>query len=90
VLDGIAVTLVAGTHFAAGDSPATLWPHDGIVSRRSARGDLVPDAVLPRRTVHDVDDVHSVFFADAFGLEWTRALTWDPAVLALVEDALAA
>lgn len=88
VLDGIPVTLIAGRFFAAASEPALLWPHDGLVALRSARADLVDTTVLPERTVHEFDDVHSIFFADTFGLDWSRALTWDPAVLAVVEAAL--
>lgn len=88
-LDGIPVTLVAGTYFHAHSAPERLWPHDGLVSRRSARADLVPGSVLPLRDVHVVADVHSIFFADAFEQPWERALTWDPEVCALVESALA-
>lgn len=89
-LDGIPVTLVAGTHFSAHTEPELLWPHDGLVARRSARADLVGDDVLPTRTVHEFLDVHSIFFADAFGLDWARALTWDPDVFEVVDAALAA
>jgi pimeloyl-ACP methyl ester carboxylesterase len=89
VLDGIPVTLVAGRYFAAATEPSLLWPHDGLVSLRSARADLVGADVLPTRESHEFDDVHSIFFADAFGLDWTRALTWDPEVFAVVEAALA-
>lgn len=95
VLDGIPVTLIAGgalRHEAAsgrGSADPRLWPHDGLVSRRSARAELVPDAVLPLRRVIDLpDDVHSIFFSDALGLPWTRAITWDPAALAAVAEAL--
>ena len=90
VLDGIPVTLVAGTHFSAHTEPELLWPHDGLVARRSARADLVGDDVLPDRMVHEFLDVHSIFFADAFGLDWARALTWDPDVFEVVDAALAA
>jgi hypothetical protein len=34
------------------------------------------------------DHVHSIFFADAFGQPWERALTWDPEVFAVVDTAL--
>lgn len=88
VLDAIPVTLVGGRYFAAASEPALLWPHDGLVSLRSARADLVGAEVLPDRTVHEFDDVHSIFFADAFGLDWSRALTWDPEVFAVVDAAL--
>ena len=33
-------------------------------------------------------DVHSIYFADQFGLPWETALTWDPAVLDVVVAAL--
>lgn len=88
VLDAIPVNLVAGRHFASESSPELLWPHDGLVSTRSSRADLVAPEVLPNRTVHEVADVHSIFFADAFGLDWSRALTWDPEVLGIIDSAL--
>jgi len=91
VLDAIPVTLLAGAALRHDGGNPLLWPHDGLVSRRSARAELVPPAVLPHRRVVDLpDDVHSIFFADAFGLPWERALTWDPAALAAVAAALTA
>ncbi|MCJ1707833.1 triacylglycerol lipase [Microbacterium sp. VKM Ac-2923] len=89
VLDGIPVTAIGAGYFAAATEPALLWPHDGLVSLRSGRADNVPADVVPRIERHSFpDDVHSIFFADAFGLPWERALTWDPAVFAVVDDAL--
>lgn len=87
-LDGIEVTLIAGTALRASTEPAMLWPHDGLVSRRSALAELVPVDVLPSAARAEFDDVHSIYFADLLGLPWERALTWDPAVLALVGRAL--
>ncbi|MCI1019836.1 alpha/beta hydrolase [Microbacterium sp. C5A9] len=88
-LDTVAVTAVGAGHFRAATDPDLLWPHDGLVSQRSARADAVPPAVLPQVVRHSVDrDVHSIFFAEAFGLPWERALTWDPEVFAVVDDAL--
>lgn len=90
-LDTVAVTAVGAGHFCAASEPGLLWPHDGLVAQRSARADEVPPAVLPHVVRHSVeDDVHSIFFADAFDLPWERALTWDPAVFAIVDDALRA
>ena len=55
----------------------------------SGRADGVPAAVLPRVERHSFPDhVHSIFFADGFGLPWERALTWDPAVFEVVDAAL--
>ncbi len=89
VLDGIPVTALGAGYFAAADEPRQLWPHDGLVSLTSGRADEVPSAVLPVVERHSFPDhVHSIFFAEAFGLPWERALTWDPAVFAVVDEAL--
>lgn len=89
VLDGIPVTAIGAGFFAHGVEPRQLWPHDGLVSLWSGRADAVPAAVLRDVDRHSFpDDVHSIFFADAFGLPWERALTWDPAVFAVVDGAL--
>jgi len=89
VLDGIPVTAIGAGHFAAASEPAQLWPHDGLVSLRSGRADDVPLEVVPVIDRHSFPDhVHSIFFADGFGLPWERALTWDPAVFSVVDSAL--
>lgn len=89
VLDGIPVTAIGAGHFAAATEPAQLWPHDGLVSLRSGRADDVPLEVVSVIDRHSFPDhVHSIFFADGFGLPWERALTWDPAVFAVVDSAL--
>jgi pimeloyl-ACP methyl ester carboxylesterase len=89
VLDGIPVTAIGAGYFSAATEPAQLWPHDGLVSLRSGRADAVSAAVLPLVERHSFPDhVHSIFFAEAFGLPWERALTWDPAVFAVVDEAL--
>lgn len=89
VLDDVAVTTLGAGHFHAASAPRQLWPHDGLVSQQSARADEVPPEVLPRVVRHTLgDDVHSIFFADAFGLPWERALTWDPRVFEIVDGSL--
>lgn len=91
VLDEVQVTAVGAGHFGSADRPRQLWPHDGLVSQQSARADEVPSAVLPHVTRHTfAGDVHSIFFADAFGLPWERAITWDPAVFTVVDEAISA
>lgn len=90
-LDDITVTALAGGHFHASIEPRQLWPHDGLVAQRSARADEIPADVLPHVVRHTMaDDVHSIFFADAFGLPWEQALTWDPDVFERVDAALRA
>ncbi|KQR23079.1 esterase/lipase family protein [Microbacterium sp. Leaf151] len=89
VLDRIPVTAIGAGYFAAATEPAQLWPHDGLVSLTSGRADEIPAAVLPTVERHSFSDhVHSIFFAEAFGLPWDRALTWDPEVFAVVDRAL--
>lgn len=87
-LDGIAVSVIAGSWFRAAADPERLWPHDGLVARRSALASRVPASVLPAAERLEFEDVHSIFFASYLGLPWERALTWDPEVLAAVESAL--
>jgi len=88
VLDDIAVTAIGAGFFAAAAEPQRLWPHDGLVSLASGRADDVPVEVVPLLERHSFpDDVHSIFFAEAFGLPWERALTWDPEVFAVVDAA---
>ena len=70
VLDDIPVTLIAGDYFRHEDGDPGVWPHDGLVALPSGLAVDVPAAVLPDRTVHRFDDVHSIYFADRFGLPW--------------------
>jgi pimeloyl-ACP methyl ester carboxylesterase len=88
VLDGIPLTIIAGDHFQLDGGDSAAWPHDGLVQLGSAVAAGVPQQVASPRRVLVVPDVHSIFFTDAVGLPWERALTWDPAVLAAVIDAL--
>lgn len=91
VLNDVAVTVIGGGYFHAHSEPDRLWPHDGLVSLRSALAEDVTAAVLPHVRRHTVGgDVHSIFFANGFELPWERALTWDPAVFELVDTALTA
>ncbi len=88
VLDDVVVTAIGAGFFAASTEPVQLWPHDGLVfaaqrSRRRRAG-----GGRSRIDRHSFPDhVHSIFFADAFGLPWERALTWDPRVFEVVDAA---
>jgi pimeloyl-ACP methyl ester carboxylesterase len=88
VLDGIPVTLIGGDHFHREEGAPQTWPHDGLVTLHSALATAVPSSVLPHRRTQAFPDVHSIYFADVLGLDWQRALTWDPAVLAVVVNAI--
>jgi pimeloyl-ACP methyl ester carboxylesterase len=87
-LAGIPVVVIGGDYFGTPGNPQ-VWPNDGLVALRSALAEDVPEAVLADRVSHTFPDVHSIYFANALGLEWDRALTWDPDVLAVVERAIA-
>jgi triacylglycerol lipase len=88
VLHGIPLTLVAGDWFTAEGGDARAWPHDGLVSVSSAFAHGVSPRVLPPHTTHRFHDVHSIFFADQFGLPWHQALTWNPEVARIVIAAI--
>jgi pimeloyl-ACP methyl ester carboxylesterase len=87
-LRGIPLTLVAGDWFTVEGGEARAWPHDGLVSVASAFAHGVSPTVLPEHTTHLFHDVHSIFFADQFGLPWHQALTWNPEVVRVVIDAI--
>ena len=80
--------MIGGTHFDSVAGDTRYWPNDGIVALSSALAVDVPSAVLPRRTCHTVHDTHSIFVSDAAAAAWSTALTWDPAVLTTVDEAL--
>lgn len=88
VLDGIPVTLMAGTIFRAKGGPAAMWPYDGLVSRYSAWAPTVPDAVIAHRTCWAAALTHSIFISDAAKLDWQTALTWNTDALARVDQAI--
>jgi triacylglycerol lipase len=87
-LAGIPVVVIGGDYFSTPGNPQ-VWPNDGLVALRSALAEDVPEAVLAHRESHTFPDVHSIYFANVLALEWERALTWDPDVLAVVERAIA-
>ncbi len=90
VLDGIPVTLVGGDWFQVPNGDAHAWPHDGLVSLSSALATGIDPQVMQPKSTHVFNDVHSIFFADQFGLPWNQALTWNPAVVRVVLDAIEA
>ena len=90
VLTNIPVVLIAGKKFTLpGPGNPAVWPNDGIVSLQSALAKNLTDPVLPHRRCFTFDDTHSIYVSNAAGLEWKTALTWDPAVLEVVHQAIA-
>jgi hypothetical protein len=81
--------LIAGKKFTIpGPGNPAVWPNDGIVAVQSALAKNVTDPVLPHRRCYTFDDTHSIFVSNAAGLDWKTALTWDPAVLETVHQAI--
>ena len=88
VLDGIPITLLAGTYFQEADGDPTVWPNDATVSRSSAWAERVPESIMPNPTRWEAPLVHSIFTCKFADLDWQQALTWNTAALARVEQAL--
>lgn len=95
-LDGIPVTLLAGTLLTAEGGNPTMWPYDGISSRYSAWAQGVSDDVIPHRTCWEAPLTHSIFVSDAYNqimnpstpLDRQTALTWNTDALARVNEAI--
>jgi triacylglycerol lipase len=88
-LDAIPVVVIGGSRFThAGPTNPMVWPNDGIVTRDSAVALHIDDRILPHRRCVIVDDTHSIFVANAAGLPWDDALTWDGRVLDVVRQSL--
>ena len=87
-LDGIPVTLMAGTYFTADGGDPKMWPYDGIVARYSAWAVDVPDSVIPWRTCWEAPLTHSIFVSDAAGLPWDTGITWNADALKRVNQAI--
>ena len=80
VLDGIPVTMIAGTYFTKKGGDPKRWPNDGVIERRSALGTNTPNAVVPHRRCVAFPLTHSVFVSKALGIADKTALTWNPRV----------
>lgn len=87
-LDGIPVTLLAGTYFKTQAGNPRIWPYDGITSRYSAWAEGVSDAVIPHRTCWEGPLTHSIFVSDKISADWQTAITWNKAALERVNQAI--
>jgi len=86
VLDDIPVFTVGGTYFTAEGGDPELWPNDGIVTEFSAHGAGLPASVAPRHQHASFPVTHSIFVSNLLGLPWETGMTWNPEVLASVDD----
>lgn len=83
-LDNIPVTLVGGSYFTKPGGLKSKWPNDGAIQLRSALATEVPDAVLPHRACFSFPLTHSLFVSKDIGAADDTALTWNPAVGAVL------
>lgn len=95
VLDGIALTRVAGTYFAESDIKdefgnmiGVLGPNDGFSTRESALALDADPIALPPATCFEVPDLHSNYLADLMDEPWERSINWDPVTWAIVSEAI--
>jgi len=88
VLDDIPVFTVGGTYFTAEGGDPELWPNDGIVTEFSAHGTGLPASVAPLHQHASFPVTHSIFVSNLLGLPWETGMTWNPEVLACVDDHL--
>lgn len=84
-LDGLQLTRIAGTYFRGDGEP---YPHDGMASRTSAFAEGADPVTFPPAACHEVEGVHSIYFARVMDLSWERSITWDPLVMELVIAAI--
>jgi len=89
VLDDVPVFLVGGTGLSLDGGDPEFWPNDGLVSEYSALASDIGADVLPIRRSTSYPVVHSIFVANALGLDWQHGMTWNAQVLADVEAFLA-
>lgn len=90
VLDGLALTRIAGTYFQAASTSAgeELETNDGVATKSSALGRSDSLVALPPAACFDLPDLHSAYLADLLELPWETALNWDPRVCVIVVDAV--
>lgn len=89
VLDKIPVVLIAGKRFTApAPGNPSVWPNDGIVAEESALAKNIGNPILPHRRCYAFADTHSIYVSDLAKLDWKTALTWDPQVFEVLNQAL--
>ena len=87
-LTGIPTTLIAGDFFTLPDGNPSVWPNDGIVAETSALARGISGDPMDVRACLVRPDLHTTALAEAQGLPWTAAITWDPVVLDTVVAAV--
>ena len=80
VLDGIPVSLLAGTYFTKAGGTPNVWPNDGVAQLQSAWAQGVSNKLLPHRACYSWPFTHSLFVSKGVGLPDDTSLTWSPLV----------
>ena len=88
-LDGIPVTMIAGTYFTKADGTARKWPNDGVIQRSSALAKATPDSVLPHRRCLQFPLTHSMFVSASISKPADTSLTGNPDVAAALASTIA-
>ncbi len=88
-LRDVPVTLIGGDYFRKSPGNAGVWPNDTLVALASAHATSVGDDVIPSRFCVTRPDVHTLNFAQELNLPDSSAITWDPEVVAAVNQAIA-
>lgn len=79
-LDGIPVSLLAGTYFTRDGGKPSMWPNDGVAQLESAWAQGMSDKLIPHRACYSWPVTHSLFIAKELGLPDDVSLTWSPTV----------
>ena len=87
-LDGIPVTMIAGSYFTKPGGITSKWPNDGAIQWSSALGDDTPDNVAPHRTCFSAPLTHSLFVSKGISAPDNTALTWNAGVGKWVQKAI--
>lgn len=88
VLDGVSVTLVAGTMFTKPGGNPDKWPNDAFVQMSASLARSVPDSVLPQRACFSFPFSHSYSTSLLAGAPPTESMTWNPAIGSVVAYAI--
>lgn len=87
-LDGIPVTMIAGSYFTKPGGMPSKWPNDGAIQEVSALGATTPDSVVPHRRCFSRPLTHSLFVSRGIGAADNTALTWNADVAGMVRGAI--
>ena len=80
VLNGIPVSMLAGTYFTRDGGAPDMWPNDGIAQVDSAWAQGMSNKLIPHRACYSWPLTHSLFISKELGMADDTSLTWSPKV----------